>query len=95
MKFRVISPIYRALLSATRGDREAMAMKGCSAFPKPQHPRNLTIILFSIISRTLVGVVLPLCRGAVGVNVKTVLFQIIQFSISTQFTGQNSCLSSN
>ena len=29
------------------------------------------------------------------VNVKTVLFQIIQFSISTEFRGQNSSISSN
>ena len=32
----------------------AMAMKGCSAFPKPQHHWNLTIRLLSVISRTLV-----------------------------------------
>ena len=32
-----------------------MAVKGCSAFPKLQHHWNLTIWLFSVISRTLVG----------------------------------------
>ena len=62
-----------------------------------------------VISKTLVegGGVLPFCRGAVSVfyspnqvgntqlNVKTVLFQIIQFSISTQFKYQNSSISSN
>ena len=35
--------------------------------PKLQHCWNLTIKLFSVISRTLVGGVLPLCREAVGV----------------------------
>ena len=30
-------------------------MKGCSAFPKFQHHCNLTIRLFSVISKTLVG----------------------------------------
>ena len=35
-----------------RVDLGAMAMKGCSAFPKPQHQWNLTIRLFSFISRT-------------------------------------------
>ena len=36
-------------------------------FPKLQHYRSLTIRLFSVISWTLVGVVLLLCRDAVGV----------------------------
>ena len=35
--------------------------------PKPQHHWNLTIRLFSVISRTLSGRVLPLCRGAVSI----------------------------
>ena len=34
---------------------------------KPQHYWNITIRLFSVISRTLVGGVLPLCRCAVDV----------------------------
>ena len=34
---------------------------------KPQHHWSLTIRLFSIMFRTLMGGVLPLCRGAVGV----------------------------
>ena len=37
----------------------------------------------------------PPDRAIHRVNVKTVLFQIIQFSISTQFRGQNSSISSN
>ena len=44
-----------------------MAMKGYCTFPKTQHHWNLTIRLFSVISRTLTGGILPLCRGAVGV----------------------------
>ena len=35
--------------------------------PKLQHYWNFTIRLFSVISRTLFGRVLPLCREAVGV----------------------------
>ena len=49
-----------------------MAMKGYSAFPKaPTLLEPLTIRLFSAISRTLVGGVLPLCKGAVGVFYST------------------------
>ena len=48
-------------------DLRAMTMKGYSAFPKLQHCWNLTIRLFSVISRTLVEGVLPLCREAFGV----------------------------
>ena len=36
-------------------------------FPKLQHYWNLAIRLFSVISRTLIGGVLPLCREAVSV----------------------------
>ena len=54
---------YQVLLFQARVDFEATAMKGYS---KPQCCWNLTIRLFSIISRTLVGGdVLPLCREAV------------------------------
>ena len=35
--------------------------------PKPQHYWNLTIRLFSVISRKLIARGLPLCRGAVSV----------------------------
>ena len=47
-----------------RVDLGAMAMKGYSTFPKaPQHCWNLTIRLFSVISRTLVrGGLTPLQR---------------------------------
>ena len=45
-----------------------MAMKGYSAFSlKLQHCWSLTIRLFCVIYRTLIGEVLPLCRNAVGV----------------------------
>ena len=67
-----------------------MATKGYSAFRKSKHYWNLTIRLFTIISRTLVGWVLPLCREAVcifyspsqlrklilGIITKTILFWI-------------------
>ena len=44
-----------------------MAINGCSHFPKLQHYWSLTIRLLSVISRTLVRKVLPLCWDAVGV----------------------------
>ena len=81
--------------------------RGAMHFPKLYHHSNLTIRLFSVISRTLiVGGFTPLqsCNrcilppqptGQYRVNVKTVLFQIIQFSICTQFKCQNSSISSN
>ena len=50
-----------------RFDQGSMAMKGYSAFPKPQRQWNLTIRLFSVITKTLVREILPLCRGAVNV----------------------------
>ena len=49
-------------------DLEAMAIKGFSASPKLQHYESLTIRLFWVISRTLVGVwVLLICRDAISV----------------------------
>ena len=79
--------------------------RGAPHFPKLLHHWNLTIRLFSVISRTLIVVgVLLLCRDAVGVflqpkpngqyteiTVKSVLFQTIQFS--TQFKCQNRSIS--
>ena len=44
-----------------------MARKGTLRLPKLQHYSGLTIRLFSIISRILVGGILLLCRDAVGV----------------------------
>ena len=100
----------------------AMAMKECSVFPKPQHYWDLTIRLFSVISRTLIGgggglTPLQRCSQCIlqpqptgqytelnvnqfyfeqfnlalvhSLNVKTVLFQTIQFSINTQFKSKN------
>ena len=61
---------YQVLPRRARVDLGAMAIKGYSTpySPRPQHCWNLTIRLFSVISRTLVGRgVLPLCRGAVSV----------------------------
>ena len=45
----------------------AMAMKGYSAFPKAPPLLEPTTRLFSVISRTLIWGVLPLCREAVSV----------------------------
>ena len=45
-----------------RMDMIGMAIKGYSTFPKPQHHRNLTIRLFSVISRKLIGGLTPLQR---------------------------------
>ena len=53
---------YKVLPLRARVDLGAMAMNGYSAFTK--HYRNLSIRLFSVISRTHI---LPLCRDAVGV----------------------------
>ena len=50
-----------------RVDLGAIATKGYSAFPKLQQYWNLTIRLFIVISRTLVGRVLPLRKDAVRV----------------------------
>ena len=48
-------------------DLRANAMNGTLHFLKLQHYWSLTIRLFSVISRTLVGGGLPLCRDAVSV----------------------------
>ena len=58
---------YQVLPFRARVDLGAMAMKGAPYSLKPQHHWNLTIRLFSFISRTLIGGGLTLCRGAVGV----------------------------
>ena len=62
-----IDRTYQALPLGTRVKFVVMAMKGYSAFPKLQDYWSLHIRLFNVISRTLVGIILPLCRGAVGV----------------------------
>ena len=60
-----IGPHLSGATTRVKVDLGAMAMKGYSAFPKS--PRSLAIILFNVISRTLVkGVVLD-CRDVVGV----------------------------
>ena len=48
-------------------DLGAMAIKGNLHSPMLQHHWNLTVRLFSVVSRTFVWGVLPLCRGAVSV----------------------------
>ena len=58
---------YQLLPLLARVGLRAIAMKWYSAFPKLQHYWSLTISLFSVINRTLVRGVLPLCREAVGV----------------------------
>ena len=45
--------------------------EGIPHSPKLQHYWNLTIRLFSVISRTLVGEVFPLCREAESVFYST------------------------
>ena len=47
---------YQVLPFWVRVNLGAMAMKGCSAFPKLQYRWNLTIRFFSVISMTLIGV---------------------------------------
>ena len=53
--------------SGQEGTWEQWQWVGIPHFPELQHYRNLTIRLFSVISRSLVGEMLLLCRGAVGV----------------------------
>ena len=60
---------YQVLPSGARVDQEAMAMKGCSVFPKAPAllgPHHQTV-LCHIQDIHWVGV-LPLCRGAVSVS---------------------------
>ncbi len=45
-------------------DHFAHHQRGIPHYPKLQHHGNLTVRLFSVISWTLVGGVLPLCREA-------------------------------
>ena len=66
----VIGPIRCYHSGPTWVDLGAMAMKGCSAFPKLQHHWNLTIRLFSCLVSYpghSWGGVLPLWREAVGI----------------------------
>ena len=58
---------YQILSLRVRVDPGAMAMKGTPHSSNLQNYWNLTIRLFNIISRTLVGVNFPLSRGAVSV----------------------------
>ena len=51
---QLIGP-YQVLPRWARVDLGAMAMKGCFHSPKPRHYWNLTIRLFSVIPRTLIG----------------------------------------
>ena len=71
MHFSSIWPIDRTLSSTT-----TPRMSGCGSngnergtphSPKLQHYWNFTIRLFSVISWTLIGGVLPLCREAISV----------------------------
>ena len=64
-QFSSIWPADRTLSDATI--LGVMAMKGTPHSPKLQHYWNLTIRLFSVISRTLVGGVLLFCRDAISI----------------------------
>ena len=68
-QFSSIWPIDRTLSGATTPDQSEPGNSGNVHSPKLQHYWNLTIRLFSVIFRTLVGSigVLPLCREAVSV----------------------------
>ena len=71
MQFSSICPIDRAVSGATTPNLCRPGSDGneevfCTP-PERQHYWNLTIRLFSVISRTLVQNPLPLYRGAVGV----------------------------
>ena len=71
-QFSSVWPIDRTLSGATTLDQwtwEQCQWRGILHSPKLQHYWNLTIRLFSVISRILIGGrgVLPLCKEAVGV----------------------------
>ena len=58
---------YQVLSLRARVDLGAMAIKGCTAFSKTLASLEPYHKIFWVISRTHVGVVLSLCRSAVGV----------------------------
>ena len=66
-----IQPIDKALIrcyhSRPEWTWEQWQWRGTPHSPKPQHYWNLTIRLFSVISRTRVGEILPRCREVVSV----------------------------
>ena len=96
---------YQVLPFRVRVDRGAMAMKWCSAFPKapeslePHHQIIQCHIQDTYWGRGLimqsVYSIVPTDWAIHRVNVKTVLFKIIQLSISTQFRCQNSSILNN
>ena len=63
-ELRQIGPYQVLPLQARVGLR---VMKGYSIFPKAPHYWSLSIRWFNVISRKLMGKVLPLCREVVGV----------------------------
>ena len=71
MQFSSIKPIDKTLSGTTTLGLSGPGSNGNEGvlyiYPKYQYYWNLTIRLFSVISRTLVGGILPLCRDAVGV----------------------------
>ena len=70
-QFGSIWPIDRTPSGATSWGQSGPGSNGNKGVlripPKLQHYQNLTIRLFSVISQTLVGGVLPLCRDAINV----------------------------
>ena len=58
---------YQVLPHGARVDVGAMAMKGCTVFPKPPALLGPHQTFVSYPGHSLVGGVLPLCREAVGV----------------------------
>ena len=58
-----------------RVDLGVMAIKKYSAFPKAQHYWNLTIRLFSVISRTLIGGVILFSLQYVTHRFKTIFIK--------------------
>ena len=105
--FNPIIGSYQVLPRRGRVDLGAMAMKGCSVYPKspallePHHQ-----IVYSHV-RTLVGGLYPYAEvqsvdstapadwAIHRVKRQTFLFQIIQFNINTKFKRQNSSISGN
>ena len=66
-QFCSIWPIDMTLSGATSSAQSGPGSDGSPHSPKLQHDLRLTIILFCVISRTLVGGVLPLRSDAVCV----------------------------
>ena len=104
MQFSSIQPNDRALSSTTipsqsgpgsNGNEEMLCIPQSSSITETSSSDCLVSYPGNSLGRALVYSTAPAKWAIHRVNVKTVLFQIIQFSISTQFKCQNSSILNN